>query len=86
MKRETGKMPTSGVQKLIKEGIRAAVAKVAQPEGEQSGGDKHCSFCGLSKMQVAKLIRGNGPETCICNGCVDLCHVILHGKVPPEGS
>lgn len=35
----------------------------------------HCSFCGKSKDQVAKVIAGAGVY--ICNECVDLCTEIL---------
>lgn len=35
----------------------------------------HCSFCGKSKDQIAKMIAGAGVF--ICNECVDLCAEIL---------
>ena len=41
----------------------------------------HCNFCGKSQAEVAKLIAGPGPIF-ICNGCVDLCHDIMHKDDP----
>ena len=38
----------------------------------------HCSFCGKSQEQVAKLIAG--PGVYICNDCVGLCNGILDGE------
>ena len=35
----------------------------------------NCSFCGKSQSKVKKLIAG--PNTYICNECVDLCNDIL---------
>ena len=35
----------------------------------------NCSFCGKSQSKVKKLIAG--PNTYICNECVDLCNAIL---------
>jgi len=34
-----------------------------------------CSFCGKSKQEVRKLIAG--PQTCICDECVNLCTDIM---------
>ncbi len=36
----------------------------------------HCSFCGKSQYEVAKLIKG-GDDVYICNECVDLCNDII---------
>ncbi|MEA3474905.1 MAG: ClpX C4-type zinc finger protein, partial [Candidatus Cloacimonadota bacterium] len=34
-----------------------------------------CSFCGKSRSEVKKLIRGiNGN---ICNNCISICYTIL---------
>ena len=35
----------------------------------------NCSFCGKEQAKVKKLIAG--PNTYICNECVDLCNDIL---------
>jgi hypothetical protein len=35
----------------------------------------HCSFCGKSQFDVAKLIAGPGVH--ICDACVDLCVPIM---------
>ena len=35
----------------------------------------HCSFCGESSSEVAKLI--SGPGVYICDGCVQLCNQVL---------
>lgn len=35
----------------------------------------HCSFCGKSQFEVAKLI--SGPGVYICDACVDLCVPIM---------
>jgi hypothetical protein len=45
----------------------------------------HCSFCGKSQHQVAKLITG--PRgVFICDACVGLCQAILAGRpIPDQG-
>ena len=35
----------------------------------------HCSFCGKSRDEVEKIIAG--PNSLICNECVDLCKEII---------
>ena len=35
----------------------------------------HCSFCGKSQHDVAKLIAG--PFVFICNGCVEMCNDVI---------
>jgi hypothetical protein len=35
----------------------------------------HCSFCGRSKGDVARLIAG--PTVYICNECVELCEDVI---------
>jgi ATP-dependent protease Clp ATPase subunit len=30
----------------------------------------HCSFCGRSQLECAKLIAGHGQDVYICEGCV----------------
>ena len=44
----------------------------------------HCSFCGKSQDEVAKLIAG--PGAYICNECIDLCNEIIEdeGLSEPE--
>ena len=43
----------------------------------------HCSFCGKSDKEVAKLAAGPGGLH-LCDACVDLCQLIMSGrKVPP---
>lgn len=36
----------------------------------------HCSFCGKPAAKVKKLIAG--VDVYICDGCIDLCHNIIH--------
>ncbi len=44
----------------------------------------HCSFCGKSQAEVAKLIAG--PFVFICDECVDMCNdVIAERPVPDKG-
>jgi ClpX C4-type zinc finger protein len=43
----------------------------------------HCSFCGKSQNQVAKLIAG--PTVFICNECVDVCNTVLAEPDAPPG-
>ena len=47
------------------------------PQGPHDfgGGMLHCSFCGKSQGQVAKIIAGDGVY--ICNECVETCAGIL---------
>jgi ClpX C4-type zinc finger protein/glyoxalase superfamily protein len=43
----------------------------------------HCSFCGKSQHEVAKLIAG--PDVFICDECVSLCDEVLFDRdVKPE--
>jgi ATP-dependent Clp protease ATP-binding subunit ClpX len=44
----------------------------------------HCSFCGKSQRDVAKLIAG--PFMFICNECVRLCDDIIADKPLPDHS
>jgi hypothetical protein len=39
----------------------------------------HCSFCGKSGDEIVKLAAGPGAIH-ICNGCVAVCQVIMHGE------
>ncbi len=44
----------------------------------------HCSFCGKSDQEVAKLAAGPGGLH-ICDECVATCQVIMSGSaVPPK--
>lgn len=40
--------------------------------------DPYCSFCGISRNQVAMLVAGPGVH--ICDACVGLCGRLLTGK------
>ena len=39
----------------------------------------HCSFCGKSEQEVAKLAAGPGGLH-ICNECVNVCRLIMEGE------
>lgn len=39
----------------------------------------HCSFCGKSEHEIAKLVAGPGGIH-ICNECVETCRVIMTGE------
>lgn len=39
-----------------------------------------CSFCGIERSEVKKLIQG--PDVFICDECVDLCREILENDTP----
>src|SRR5688572_17748201 len=41
----------------------------------------HCSFCGKSQHEVAKLIAGPGALF-ICDECVGLCNEYIAGRTP----
>jgi hypothetical protein len=41
----------------------------------------HCSFCGESQHEVAKLIAGPG-SIFICDACVGLCNQWIAGETP----
>ncbi|WP_439650083.1 ClpX C4-type zinc finger protein [Gymnodinialimonas mytili] len=44
----------------------------------------HCSFCGKSDQEIAKLAAGPGGLH-ICNECVEVCQVMMSGAdVPPD--
>ena len=40
----------------------------------------HCSFCGKSQHEVAKLCAG--PNVHICDECVEACRVLMSGEAP----
>ena len=43
----------------------------------------HCSFCGKSDLEIARLAAGPGGLH-ICNECVETCRLIMNGSdVPP---
>lgn len=44
--------------------------------------DQRCSFCGKSKDQVQKLIKG--PDAYICDECIHLCEDILRREMAPK--
>ncbi|MEL6647964.1 MAG: ClpX C4-type zinc finger protein [Pseudomonadota bacterium] len=45
---------------------------------------RHCSFCGKSDREVAKLAAGPGGLY-ICNECVEACQLFMNGAdVPPK--
>lgn len=37
--------------------------------------EHHCSFCGMLKTEVARLVAG--PTVYICNECVELCEDVI---------
>jgi hypothetical protein len=44
----------------------------------------HCSFCGKSDAQIAKLTAGPGGLY-ICNECVEVCQLAMSGsELPPK--
>ena len=44
----------------------------------------HCSFCGKSEDEIAKLAAGPGGIY-ICNECVEVCQLAMSGAdVPPN--
>jgi ATP-dependent Clp protease ATP-binding subunit ClpX len=42
-----------------------------------------CSFCGMSRTAVKKIIAG--PGVYICNECIDLCNDIILEEIDAEG-
>src|ERR1700694_6303808 len=62
--------------------ILAAKIETERPAAAPPDGPKalHCSFCSKSQHDVKMLIAG--PDTFICDACVDLCtEIIEHGEV-----
>ena len=47
-------------------------------------GSLRCSFCGLAKREVGKLIAG--PGVCICDECVGVCSEIIEREQAPATS
>ena len=45
--------------------------------------DLHCSFCGLHRREVRKLVAG--PQATICDSCIALCVHILDDESPGGG-
>ena len=62
---------------------RTTVDLPAQPQSDDEDvtaekkppDERHCSFCGKLKTEVAKLVTG--PTVYICNECVALCEDII---------
>ena len=50
--------------------------------GTDNNGTIHCSFCGKSQDEVAKIVAG--PGVYICNECVDLCKRIIDEELAHE--
>ena len=50
--------------------------------GTDNNGTIHCSFCGKSQDEVAKIVAG--PGVYICNECVDLCKRIIDEELAQE--
>ena len=45
--------------------------------------DLYCSFCGMGRHEVKKIIRG--PKVYICNGCTELCYeMVREGQADEE--
>jgi ATP-dependent Clp protease ATP-binding subunit ClpX len=44
----------------------------------------YCSFCKKSQHEIKLLI--SGPEAYICDGCVELCNVIIREKIEDDSS
>ena len=42
----------------------------------------HCSFCGKSQRDVAKLVAG--PFVFICDECVEMCNDVVAGRPIPD--
>ena len=51
---------------------------------DTNGQDIHCSFCGKSQAEVAKIVAG--PGVYICNECVTLCQEIIDQELAEERS
>lgn len=51
---------------------------------DTNGQDIHCSFCGKSQADVAKIVAG--PGVYICNECVALCQEIIDQELAEERS
>ena len=43
----------------------------------------HCSFCGKSQDEVARLVQGH-PGVCICNECIHLCGQLVEDESNDE--
>ena len=62
---------------------RSADEVKARRKAERAMGRKlpqtlHCSFCGKSQGEVAKLIAG--PMVFICDSCVGICNEVIAGQ------
>lgn len=56
--------------------------KLARATGQRLPQALHCSFCGKSQQEVAKLIAG--PFVFICDECVEMCSDVVAGRPTPE--
>jgi ClpX C4-type zinc finger len=61
--------------------IKKAAARLPWSRRKGLNPTLHCSFCGKTQHQVAKLIAG--PYVFICDECVGLCNKIL-GQPPGD--
>ena len=58
------------------------IAKALGLKEKEPVAELHCSFCGKSRLEVAKLIAG--PSVYIFDECVSLCNDILAEEVEKE--
>jgi hypothetical protein len=49
----------------------------------KSGVDLACSFCGVARAEVGKLVAG--PGVYICDGCVELCGRVIEDAESAHG-
>ena len=69
--------------KRTQEEIKAR-RKLERATGQRLPKALHCSFCGKSQQEVAKLIAG--PFVFICDECVAMCNdVVADRPIPDKG-
>jgi hypothetical protein len=56
--------------------------KLERATGQKLPKALHCSFCGKSQTEVAKLIAG--PFVFICDECVEMCNDVVAGRPIPD--
>jgi len=56
--------------------------KVERATGHRLPKALHCSFCGKSQAEVAKLIAG--PFVFVCDECVAMCNDVIAGRPVPD--
>jgi hypothetical protein len=72
---EATKEELSLLQKVLTIRVEYPNFKIDPRRDHQPSKNIRCSFCGKSQDEVEKIIAG--PDSFICNECIDICNEII---------